>query len=199
MTDKKMEIVEKSLALIHSQGYGNTSLRDILTAAGVGKGQFYYYFESKEELGLAILQYSFENWRQNVVQRIFHGEGSAAEKILAMLDYTVQCHAKNQAQHGCIFGNLAVELSENNEKFRLALKEVFDCWSQELAIQLEHLTWQNPLITKQDPQVLARNIVGMLEGGILLMKNQQNLEILLSMTKLIEEMLGIADVHDGGK
>ena len=198
MTKKKQEIVEKSLELIHSQGYGNTSLREILHAAGVGKGQFYYYFESKEELGLAILQRSFANWRQDVVHDIFHGAGSAEEKITAMLDYTVQCHAKNQAMHGCIFGNLAIELSENNEKFRIALQEVFDCWSDELAVQLAVLSNRPPLLLEHDCKVLARNIVGMLEGGILMMKNQQDIHVLTAMTKMIKEMLGIAKVTNGG-
>src|SRR5207245_11721423 len=36
-------------------GYKHTSLDDVLRESGVGKGNFYYHFKSKEELGYAIL------------------------------------------------------------------------------------------------------------------------------------------------
>ncbi len=36
-------------------GYNHTSLDDVLRESGVGKGNFYYHFKSKEDLGYAIL------------------------------------------------------------------------------------------------------------------------------------------------
>jgi TetR/AcrR family transcriptional repressor of nem operon len=36
-------------------GYQKTSLDDVLRESGVGKGNFYHYFRSKEDLGYAIL------------------------------------------------------------------------------------------------------------------------------------------------
>src|SRR5919201_4101268 len=48
-------LIEAATRLIHLQGYQNTSVDDVLTASGVGKGNFYHYFKSKEDLGYAIL------------------------------------------------------------------------------------------------------------------------------------------------
>src|SRR5437763_17125140 len=48
-------ILEAASRLIHVNGYNNTSLDDVLRESGVGKGNFYYYFKSKEDLGYAIL------------------------------------------------------------------------------------------------------------------------------------------------
>jgi AcrR family transcriptional regulator len=49
------QILDAAARLIYLQGYHCTSLDDVLRASGVGKGNFYYYFKSKEELGYAII------------------------------------------------------------------------------------------------------------------------------------------------
>src|SRR2546421_901535 len=48
-------IVTAAMRLMHVHGYHATSLDDVLRESGVGKGNFYYHFRSKEELGYAIL------------------------------------------------------------------------------------------------------------------------------------------------
>src|SRR6267154_5970414 len=49
------QILNAAARLIHVQGYQSTSLDDVLRESGVGKGNFYYYFKSKEDLGYAII------------------------------------------------------------------------------------------------------------------------------------------------
>src|SRR5260370_535648 len=48
-------ILAAATRLIHVHGYNHTTLDDILRESGVGKGNFYYHFKSKEDLGYAIL------------------------------------------------------------------------------------------------------------------------------------------------
>ena len=49
------QILDAASRLIHVHGYQSTSLDDVLRESGVGKGNFYYYFKSKEDLGYAII------------------------------------------------------------------------------------------------------------------------------------------------
>src|SRR5260370_12385446 len=49
------QILNAAARLMHVQGYQSTSLDDVLRESGVGKGNFYYYFKSKEDLGYAII------------------------------------------------------------------------------------------------------------------------------------------------
>ena len=50
------QILDAASRLIHLQGYHGTSLDDVLRESGVGKGNFYYHFRSKEDLGYAIIE-----------------------------------------------------------------------------------------------------------------------------------------------
>ncbi len=49
------QILNAAARLMHVQGYQSTSLDDVLRESGVSKGNFYYYFKSKEDLGYAII------------------------------------------------------------------------------------------------------------------------------------------------
>jgi AcrR family transcriptional regulator len=50
------ELLKTSMALFSSKGYDNTSVNDIITAVGIAKGTFYYYFKSKEDLLNALIE-----------------------------------------------------------------------------------------------------------------------------------------------
>src|SRR6202142_568242 len=52
---RRMELLDYSARQFASQGYHPTSVTDIVDGLGVGKGAFYWYFSSKEELFRQIL------------------------------------------------------------------------------------------------------------------------------------------------
>src|SRR4026208_628749 len=58
------QILNAATRLIHVQGYQSTSLDDVLRESGVGKGNFYYYFKSKEDLGYAIIDRTTRSFAQ---------------------------------------------------------------------------------------------------------------------------------------
>ena len=56
----KNKIYDKAMEVINDQGYENTTIEDMTNAAGVAKGSFYNYFETKEALILYTFQRSDE-------------------------------------------------------------------------------------------------------------------------------------------
>ena len=60
---KENAILEAATKLIIKYGYQKTSIDDICGEAKIGKGTVYHYFESKEDIFVAILKkISFEVW-----------------------------------------------------------------------------------------------------------------------------------------
>ena len=49
------KILSNAAELIRTKGYNHTSIQDILQAASVTKSNFYYHFESKEQLAFEVL------------------------------------------------------------------------------------------------------------------------------------------------
>lgn len=46
---RKQELLKIAYSMFISRGYENTSVDDIIEEAGIAKGTYYYYFESKEQ------------------------------------------------------------------------------------------------------------------------------------------------------
>jgi TetR/AcrR family transcriptional repressor of nem operon len=55
MSPRRKEIIARAAGVVYRQGFGASTIADILKAATVGRGNFYHYFTGKEDLGLAII------------------------------------------------------------------------------------------------------------------------------------------------
>lgn len=53
--DTRERILQAAFSVLSSQGYENTSIKEIAEAAGVAQGLVHYYFKSKQVLVLAVL------------------------------------------------------------------------------------------------------------------------------------------------
>lgn len=60
--DMKTHILESAKALVAARGFSGVGLSEIVAASGVRKGSFYYYFESKEACGRALLEQNFDGY-----------------------------------------------------------------------------------------------------------------------------------------
>ena len=64
----KERILQSAEELIYQKGYVATSISDIMEVADVGKGQLYYYFKSKKEIGLTVIQDILAKWRKELLK-----------------------------------------------------------------------------------------------------------------------------------
>ena len=53
--ERRSQLLEVATARFAERGYQATSISDIVGAMGVGKGVFYWYFQSKAELFLSLI------------------------------------------------------------------------------------------------------------------------------------------------
>ncbi|MCA0988732.1 TetR/AcrR family transcriptional regulator [Guptibacillus algicola] len=175
---KRDEIINVTAQLIHSKGYESTSLKDILTEAEIGKGQFYHYFSSKRELGIAVVDHFVETWEQHLIKNILNTDQTGRQKLDTMLNWAVDYHEAQAKMHGCPFGNLALEMSEHDEVFREKVNGLLHSWIESLRDALEEFV-------EGDAMKHAQTIVAQLEGGILLMKSYQDVTILRNIADTI--------------
>ena len=78
---RRNEIVDVVQALFTSKGYDNTSVQDILDGAGIAKGTFYHYFDSKVAL-LDALVARLTDATLRMVEPIVHDpQMTALEKL----------------------------------------------------------------------------------------------------------------------
>ena len=189
---KKQEIISIAKNIIHCKGYQATSISDILHAANIGKGQFYHYFSSKYDLGLAVMENLIEEWDHQLILNILQSSKDPKLKINKMLDWILTYHAGKEEKSGCPIGNLTIEMSEHDETFRLKLDHFFKRWIGSIETVLEEMVKQNQLHSTVDIRKSAEAIVAMIEGGILLMKSQQDISILMNVIDVIRHQFHLS-------
>jgi TetR/AcrR family transcriptional repressor of nem operon len=180
------QILNAAARLIHVQGYQCTTLDDVLRASGVGKGNFYYYFKSKEDLGYAMIDRTTQAFVERSLGPAFADtEGDPIAQISAFLDRVLEAQRQRNCVGGCVMGNLASELSDVHEGFRLRLMGIFDIWRARLAEVVSRGQARGSLRADVDAPRLAQFLVAGLEGAILLSKVTRDITV---MERCVEEL-----------
>ena len=179
-------ILEAASRLIHVHGYNHTALDDVLRESGVGKGNFYYHFKSKEELGYAILDQIIGSFLDRTLEPCFSDpEGRALTQIRCFLDRVLETQRERNCVGGCPLGNLASELSDVHEGFRARLASVFAAWRERLTLALRTEQLRGAVDSACRPGAVADFLVASLEGAILLTKLTKDITV---MEQCVAEM-----------
>lgn len=196
-------ILDAASRLMALGGYRATSLHDVLRASGVGKGNFYYYFRSKEELGFAIIDRLVHGFAERTLEPAF--ADAAADPVAQIHDFLDRI-LDNQRQRNCVggcpMGNLASELSDVHEGFRKRLAGVFLRWRVRLTGALERGQVAGCLRVDLDPASLAQFIVAALEGAILLTKVTKDISVMEQCVEHLKHHLTLYSTNrfsDGGR
>lgn len=165
--------------LMSVKGYHNTSLDDVLRQSGVGKGNFYHYFRSKEELGYAILERIVQKFVAETLEPSFRDSRlTPLEQINGFLDRVLDIQRRLNCVGGCPMGNLASELSDVHEGFRQRLAQVFTLWRERLTQVIHRGRAAGTLCGDFEPEGLAQFLVAGLEGAILMTKVSKEISVM---------------------
>ena len=178
-------VIEAATRLIHLKGYQNTSVDDVLGASRVGKGNFYHYFKSKEDLGYAILDRVADAFVERALEPCFADpDGPRLDQIRCFLGRVSDALRARNCIGGCVFGNLAAELSDVHEGFRARLASVFAAWRERLTLALRAEQGRG-VGDACRPEAVADFLVASLEGAILLTKLTKDIAV---MEQCVAEM-----------
>ena len=185
-TATRDQILDAAARLIHLRGYHGTSLDDVLRESGVGKGNFYYYFRSKEDLGFAIIDRVVERFLERTLEPAFVDlTADPLDQVRAFLDRLLEVQRQRNCVGGCPMGNLACELSDVHEGFRQRLADIFERWRVMLATTLERGRESGRLRADLDAASAAGFVVAALEGAILMAKVTRDISV---MEKCVVEL-----------
>ena len=189
-------IIKAATRLMHVGGYQNTSLDDVLRESGVGKGNFYYHFRSKEDLGYAILDQLVAGFVERTLEPCFWDAAAPRlEQIRCFLDRVMEAQRKSNCVGGCFMGNLACELSDVHEGFRARLASVFTEWRVRMTTALAEAQVRGEVVASCRPEATAQFLVAGLEGGILLTKVSKDIAVLEQCVSELKRYLTLYEVR----
>jgi AcrR family transcriptional regulator len=159
-------IVKAAAELVAEKGAAGISLDDVGARAPASRSQLYHYFDDRADLIRAVVDATCD------------AVLGAQDELLADLDSwagierwmeaLVALQVERQARGGCPLGSLAGQLAESDPRARAALADGLGRWEARVREGLETLRSCGELCVEADPAELAKAILALVQGGLLL-------------------------------
>jgi TetR/AcrR family transcriptional repressor of nem operon len=189
------KIIKKGAELIHLKGYNATGLHEILESSGVPKGSFYFYFKSKEDFGIEIIDY-FSSLIGGFFTR-YLGDKSVPplRRLERLMEFYESLFNKSGYTLGCPIGNLSLELADINGRFRERINTAVETMLSHIMNCLDEAKRDGSLPPNLEISDTARFIFHGLQGAILHMKVAKSLEPLTTFKRYMLDYLNVGPLH----
>lgn len=187
--EKANYLLDKGLHVLWDKGYNGTSVNDIVKAAGVPKGSFYFYFESKEDFAVKAIDRYFVIMTAPVSDILDNkDEPSALKRLFNLLEYKNQTVKDEFDCVGCMACNVTAEMANHSEKIRNVLSKNENEFRGNLIAILKEAQEMGEVSTT----IIAENIIPFIEdawkGAMITVKMSQDhkaLDNALAYSKLL--------------
>lgn len=166
-------LIRSGMELLTERGYSATGIDAILKPAGVPKGSFYYYFNSKDEFVTQVIEAYAEFFAHLLDRHLLNSARTPYERITDFVDAAAAGMARYQFKRGCLLGNLGQEMSTLPDRFRFQIEAVFNDWESRLASCLQEAKLKDQLPQSADTAMLAYLFWIGWEGAVLRAKLEQ--------------------------
>jgi TetR/AcrR family transcriptional repressor of nem operon len=167
-------IVEAARDLFFKQGYVATGVAQILKVSNANSGSLYYFFPSKEDLLVAVLEKYQTLPEPRVLKPAFERSDDPIEKLFAVLEgYRLLLEATD-FDLGCPIGNLALEVSNSQPAARRLIIENFKAWCDAIRRLIEDAADRLPRDVEAD--ALATHVLATMEGSVMLARAYRSFE-----------------------
>src|SRR5262249_59206583 len=124
----RQRLLQAGFREVYRSGFQSASIDTILAATNVTKGALYYHFDSKEDLGHAIVEEIVAKLPEDKWLRPLQGGRNPIDALIGIVQATSV--RPEDVNGGCPLLNLAQEMFPLGEKFRKVLENVFHAWEE---------------------------------------------------------------------
>lgn len=201
VSDAKQRLMDAVLDLIWLGSYGTTTIDHICEKAGVKKGSFYYFFDSKAELAAEAFEESWKE-KQYELDAIFSPTVPPLERLQRYAEFTFKFQKEITAKYGRVLGCphscLGSEVCTQEDKLEKTIQKIMVLKQKylESAIREAHA---EGLIDAPDPMTKARMVLAYYEGVLTQARIQNDIGLLQDTARGMFAILGVKEQAVVGK
>ena len=169
--DKILNVAEE---LLSTRGYNAFSYKDISSLIGIKTSSIHYYYPSKNDLGVAIVEKKSQEMAI-FLDELNNKNISAKKRLNLFVDSTLNS-TFHDCKRMCVGGVLAIDALQMDKKLKLSVKKFFSIVESWIEKQLKELDVSN---AKKE----AKFIMALVEGSLLLSRlfdEQERLDFIKS-------------------
>ncbi|MGW6443250.1 TetR/AcrR family transcriptional regulator [Lentzea sp. NPDC055074] len=121
--DTRRSILDAAQRIMSHKGFAAVGINEVLLEAGVPKGSFYHYFNSKDAFGEAMMRSYFIDYLADMDRVLSEPGATSAQRLMNYWRSWRETQSVDDCQGKCLAVKLGAEVADLSETMRLALKE----------------------------------------------------------------------------
>lgn len=170
------KILDIGVSIMSKKGYHSVGLNEILKAANIPKGSFYYYFKSKEDFGSKVISHYADNASEYMKELLTDANVSPKKRLLNLFKDREKEYVTDGFRSGCLMGNCSNELAGSMPNIQLLLNAKFDVWQNIIADCIREGQEKGEFKMAIDPIQMSHFILNNWEGALLRMKATKSIK-----------------------
>lgn len=195
VSDAKERLMHAVSELIWTGSYGSTTIDQICEKAGVKKGSFYYFFDSKAELAVAAIDADWDQVRRDL-DAVFSPTVPPLERIRKYCDFMYRLQAEMYARYGYVLGcplfSVGAEVSTQEEGLQKKIQEILEYKRKYLETAIRDASAAG-LIEVPDAEGKSRVLFAYYQGLATQARIQNKLEVLRDALNGSYALLGMKE------
>ena len=157
---RKAQILDAALAVIVQKGYENSRMDDIVASSKMSKGAIYWYYKSKKEVYLSLVNHWVYNYSA-VLNHIVDTDRSASDQLRSLFQYFIVQYEKDPVVFKALleFWSMAGRDPEFNDKLQKVYSEFVNLISTIIQQGMDNGEFKN-----LDVDITAMSIMVNIEG-----------------------------------
>ncbi len=166
------KILDAARELFNRKGFNAATVSDLVAATGVKKGCLYFHFPGKEAIAREVFQEAAGAFMEFLDSSL--GGANPGAALDNFFSSALEKHIAAGFVGGCLFGNTALEVSDSDPEFTMLVERFFDDWTNRLSAVAEKAQLKGQLRGDIPAQVVARQVIATIEGGIMMSRLKKN-------------------------
>lgn len=164
------QVLSAARDVFRTHGYAATSVDDLCSATGLGRGSLYGAFGDKHSLYLRALDSYTACVIDEVRVELRESAGSAFERLVTHIRKRTRAQIADSKRRGCLLANGASELASTDRDVVQRANRTMHTWRKELAATLAEAQRDGDLSPGADTDALASLLLTVLRGSEALRK-----------------------------
>ncbi|MGY4397299.1 AcrR family transcriptional regulator [Sphingomonas sp. UYAg733] len=188
----RKRVIDVAARSFQTQGYGGTSMHDVVRGAAVTGGALYHHFPTKKDLALAVIAERVSGEIADTWIAAVKDASSGAAGIVGVFEDVADLLDRQGLVSGCPLGNLALELSLVDDQLRQAVEGEYRLWLDAIAQRLgEDEGAGRAGFVAGDANGIADMVVAMFTGAMSIAKARQDTSALRSCARRLRAMMDL--------
>ncbi len=192
--ETKQRLLDSAQHLMYSRSYSDVGVQEICKDARVQKGSFYHFFPSKSALTVEVLEQLKMQMIENILLPAFAKDLTPAKRFERFIEYAYQYQVQIKEEYGyvlgCPMGNIALEMSTQDETIRKKVELLFESIFEVFIDVLDDARSVGELENNSDINELAQAALAYGEGVLLLAKTRNDPEIIKLLLPKVAALIG---------